>query len=187
LVFVTEEEQPSRDGVTRTTVDGMRDVLVAYASKMGSTKEIAEAIGARLTERGFDVAVRDAGSVESVTEYTAVVLGSAVYMGRWRPEAVRFVRRHASALAARRTWLFESGWVGKRPEPPVASSGARKRAHDIGAPTPILFPGRLDPALASGFMDRSIARRMPGDFRDWDEIQRWTDQVADALAIKPHN
>jgi menaquinone-dependent protoporphyrinogen oxidase len=84
----------------------MRGPLVAYASKMGSTKEIAKAVAGLLTPRGLPVAVRDVATVESVADYAAVVFGSAVYSGRWRSEAVRFVRRHENALAARpHHWL----------------------------------------------------------------------------------
>lgn len=160
---------------------GMTRVLVAYASKMGSTGEIAEAIGARLTERGCLAEVRSAETVESIDGYDAVVLGSAVYATRWRPEAVRFVRRHQARLAARPTWLFESGWLGKRPSTLVATPGARRRAAKVGALTPIVFGGRLDPDLTTGHMDRMLAKRMSGDARDWDEIKSWADQVADTL------
>jgi menaquinone-dependent protoporphyrinogen oxidase len=161
----------------------MTRVLVAYASKMGSTKEIAEAIGARLTEHGCLAEVHSAGTVDSVDGYDAIVLGSAVYAGRWRPEAVRFVRRHRDQLATRRVWLFESGWLGKRPSTLVATSGARRRAQRVGAPAPTVFGGRLDPDLATGFMDRALAKRMAGDARDWAEIGSWADRVADALAV----
>jgi menaquinone-dependent protoporphyrinogen oxidase len=82
---------------------------------MGATKEIAEAIGARLTEHGLRATVADAGAVDRVDDYDAIVLGSAIYATRWRPEAVRFVRRHRAALTDRKTWLFESGWIGTRP------------------------------------------------------------------------
>lgn len=165
----------------------MTQVLVAYASKMGATKEIAEAIGARLTERGLHATVLDAGAVDSVDRYHAVVLGSAVYAARWRPEAVRFVRRHRAALSDRSTWLFESGWVGKRPASVTATPGARRRASQLGAPAPTVFGGRLDPALATGLLDRSLARRMPGDARDWDEIGAWADRVADELVVRQGN
>lgn len=80
-------------------MNGMTRVLVAFARKMGSTKEIAEAIGARLTERGCQTVVRSAETVDSVDGYDAVVLGSAVYAAGWRPDAVRFVRRHRHQLA----------------------------------------------------------------------------------------
>jgi menaquinone-dependent protoporphyrinogen oxidase len=154
---------------------------------MGATKEIAEAIGARLTERGLGTTVRNAGAVDSIDGYDAVVLGSAVYAARWRPEAVRFARTHHTALSDRKTWLFESGWVGKRPSSVTASPGARRRAGRLGAPEPTVFGGRLDPALATGFLDRSLARRMPGDARDWDEISAWADRVADELVVTHGN
>lgn len=160
----------------------MTRVLVAYATKMGSTKEIAEAIGDRLSERGCPAEVRSAETVDSVDGYDAVIVGSAVYAGRWRPEAVRFVRRHRDRLAARRVWVFESGWLGKRPSTLTASRGARRRASRIGAPEPLVFGGRLDPGLATGFMDRMLASRMPGDARDWDEIRAWADRLATVLA-----
>lgn len=80
----------------------MTRVLVTFASKMGSTQEIAEAIGARLAEHGYLTDVRPVETVDSIDGYDAVLLGSAVYAGRWRPEATRFVRRHVEALAARK-------------------------------------------------------------------------------------
>jgi menaquinone-dependent protoporphyrinogen oxidase len=162
----------------------MTQILVAYASKMGATKEIAEAIGAHLTEHGFRTAVLAAGTVESIAEYDAVVLGSAVYASQWRPEAVRFARRHRAALRERKTWLFESGWVGTRPTSVTATPGARRRASRLGAPAPTVFGGRLDPALATGLLDRALAKGMPGDARDWDEIRTWADLVADSLGVR---
>jgi len=163
----------------------MTCVLVTYASKMGSTKEIADAIGGRLAERGLVVDVRAAASVDAVDGYDAVVLGSAVYATRWRPEAVRFVRRFREALSARVVWLFESGWVGKRPRTIVATPAGQRRAKSVGAPAPAVFGGRLDPALATGFLDRALARKLAGDSRDWDEIRAWADTVADALTTTP--
>lgn len=160
----------------------MTRVLVAYASKMGATKEIADAIGGRLTERGFATDVRPAETIGSVDGYDAVVVGSAVYVTRWRPAATRFVRRFRHQLAAREVWLFESGWVGTRPSALVPTPGARRRARQLGTPPPAVFGGRLDPDLATGPMDRALAKGLPGDARDWDEIRSWSDGVADALA-----
>ena len=62
----------------------MSRVLVAYGSRHGSTAEIAEAIAATLREAGLAVDCRKAGEVDSLDGYDAVVLGSAVYMRRWR-------------------------------------------------------------------------------------------------------
>jgi menaquinone-dependent protoporphyrinogen oxidase len=154
---------------------------VAYASKMGSTKGIAEAIGAGLEQRGLRADVRNVREADSPDYYDAVVLGSAVYAGRWRPEAAHYVRQHAGELAKHPVWLFESGWVGKKPEKVTPTPGGRKRATRVGATAPTVFGGRLDPSLATGFFDRMLAKRMPGDSRDFDEIRAWAGQVADAL------
>lgn len=162
----------------------MTRVLVAYASKMGSTKDIAEAIGEELQERGLRVEVRNVREADSPDYYDAIVLGSAVYAARWRPEATAYVRQHAAELAGHPVWLFESGWVGKRPEKITPTPGGRKRATRVGAEPPTVFGGKLDPNLATGFFDRMLAKKMPGDSRDFDEIRAWAGQVADTLAAK---
>ncbi|GLZ36690.1 flavodoxin [Actinokineospora sp. NBRC 105648] len=153
-------------------------MLVTYASKMGATKEIADVIGAELVARELTVDVVAVGAVRSLRDYDAVVLGSAVYAGRWLRPAGRFVHAHADELERREVWLFESGWVGKRPVAVTATRGGRARAAKIGAAVPTVFGGRLDPALAKGFLDRALARRMPGDARDWDRIRSWAQRIA---------
>ncbi|SES40137.1 flavodoxin domain-containing protein [Actinokineospora terrae] len=160
----------------------MQRVLVLYASKMGSTKEIAEAVCAELAAHGLRAKVHDVLEVRALDGYDAVVLGSAVYAARWRRSAARFFRRHRQELAARRVWLFESGWVGTRPRTPAATRGGRRRAARLGVRAPAVFGGRLDPALARGALDRAIARKSTGDYRDWDEIRAWAADIARALA-----
>jgi len=159
----------------------MTRVLVAFATKMGSTRGIADVIGEELLRRELAVDVRNVREVSSVGDYQAVVLGSAVYLGRWRPEATRFVRQHAAGLARTSVWLFESGWVGEKPEAPAATSGGRTRAQQLGAAEPTVFGGHLDPTLATGPIDRMIAKRKSGDFRNWDDIRTWATTIADSL------
>ena len=77
------------------------NVLVAYGSKRGSTREIAEAIGEELRASGCTAVVRAADSVLDLDGFGAVVLGGALYMGRWHPDARHFVRRHAAELRDR--------------------------------------------------------------------------------------
>src|SRR5688572_6079057 len=89
-------------------------VLVAYASKYGSTQGIAERIAVGLAGQGHATAVREVDQVDEMDDYEAVVLGSPVYNGSWLPEAVEFVRRHHGALAARRTWFFSAAAFGDR-------------------------------------------------------------------------
>jgi menaquinone-dependent protoporphyrinogen oxidase len=80
-------------------VSVMASVLVAYATKYGSTREVAETIGARLRERGVTIDVRAAGDVASLDGYDAVVFGGALYFFRLRREGRRFLSRHREALS----------------------------------------------------------------------------------------
>lgn len=164
----------------------MTRAVVAFAGKMGSTKGIAEDVAEELRHRGLTVNVCDVRAVSSVVDYDAVVLGSAVYAGRWRPEAVRFLKRHIPELAKRSVWLFESGWIGTRPANPTATSGGRRRALQIGAASPAVFGGRLDPARATGPIDRMVAKGKSGDFRNWDEIRDWAATIADTVVTTEH-
>jgi menaquinone-dependent protoporphyrinogen oxidase len=94
--------------------------LIAYASKHGSTAEIAERIGATLRSAGQAADVLPIAAVTDQIEVEAVVLGSAVYMSRWMKQAATFVRLHHSLLAERPLWLFSSGPVGLKALPEAA-------------------------------------------------------------------
>ncbi|WP_439379388.1 flavodoxin domain-containing protein [Amycolatopsis lexingtonensis] len=155
-------------------------VLVAYAGRHGGTRQIAEVIAAELGGTGLTVDVRDAADVAGVEDYAAVVVGSALYYHRWRPEAVRLLERNARALAERPVWLFHSGPCGSGAAgrqvslpPNVALLAAR-----IDAERTATFGGRLDPATVRGLVPRLFAAgRRAGDFRDWDRIKAWARDV----------
>ncbi len=87
-------------------------VLVAYASRHGSTAGIAERIAATMTESGVATEARSVDDVDDAAVYDAFVIGSAAYMYRWLKEATTFVRRNRDLLAARPVWLFSSGPLG---------------------------------------------------------------------------
>ena len=88
-------------------------VLVAYATKYGATAEIAEKIGQALRGAGLSADVLPADRVSDLTPYQAVVLGSAVYIGQWRKEAVKFLKANETVLAEKPVWLFSSGPSGE--------------------------------------------------------------------------
>src|SRR5689334_21226445 len=91
----------------------MTKVLVAYASKHQSTAEIATSIAHRLTQfKALKVTILPIENVEYITGYDAMVLGSSVYEGNWRPAAAEFLRLHAQELAKIPVWLFTSGPIG---------------------------------------------------------------------------
>src|SRR3954449_8839298 len=85
------------------------NVLVAVASKHGSTREIAEAIAGELRSMGIDADLRGVGDVESIAGYDALILGSALYMGNWLADAKDFANRFAGCLGTRPVWVFSSG------------------------------------------------------------------------------
>ena len=162
----------------------MKTVLVAYASRMGSTQEIAAAIGDQLTTRGFDVEVAAAETTPSARSFDAVILGSALYMGRWERDAVDYLKRQAPDLTDRPTWLFQSGPSGPPAEgKPTPTPGAVQRlCGKIGLAAPTTFGGNLDHSRATGLLARWVSNGdLAGDFRDWDQIRAWADGVADQL------
>jgi menaquinone-dependent protoporphyrinogen oxidase len=166
--------------------------LVAYASKHGSTREIAQAVAEEMQAAGVEVDCRDAGEVRDLDGYDAVVLGSAVYMKRWRSEARAFLRRHARALAAMPFWVFSSGPCGEGAAPD-ANDGAGpdlswcepprivERLERMNVREHVIFGGRVP---EDGFMGNAMRQSSPPellDMRDWDEIREWAAKVAAAL------
>lgn len=158
-------------------------VLVAVASRHGSTREIGEAVADVLRDDGFTVDVADPDDVETLDPYGAVVLGSSVYVGRWAASARALVDRLAPALSTRPVWLFSSGPVGNPPLPagdpeevPTLVSRLAARGHRT-------FAGSLDRgglALAERAV-ASLIQAEPGDFRAWQDIDAWARAVAAEL------
>jgi menaquinone-dependent protoporphyrinogen oxidase len=167
-------------------------ILVTYASKHGATQGIAERIGSKLCQLGQDAVVRPIAAVEDValSTYDAFVIGSAAYYFHWTKEATEFVRHNREVLAQRPVWLFSSGPLGtettdaKGRDPretlvPKEFAELRQAMHPRDAR---IFFGALD-SSQFGFPERMFAKRMPqGDFRDWDEIDAWAEEIARALA-----
>jgi menaquinone-dependent protoporphyrinogen oxidase len=165
----------------------MTKVLVAHSSKRGSTAEIAEAIAAELARSGLDVDCVDADDAIDLAHYDAVVLGSAVYMKRWRGDAKHFLRRHAAELAQRPFWIFSSGPVGD-PEKTADPSWLEPRrilrkAEELGVRDHVVFGGRV-PAEPRGPIETAMVRDTPPEYRDrrdWVAIRDWAHRIADAL------
>jgi len=153
-------------------------VLVAYATKHGSTKEVALKIAGYLSAHGIVADVRSARDVAGLDGYEAVVLGTAIYMGRLHSDARRFLHRHRAALAGRPLAVFAMG-PRTLEEADVASS--RAQLESGLAKEPALAP--VSTAIFGGVLDPSEQRfpfnRMPAaDARDWDAIRAWADEVA---------
>jgi menaquinone-dependent protoporphyrinogen oxidase len=159
-------------------------VLVAVASKHDATHEIALTVSRTLEDAGLDVFVRRPEEVESVEPYRAIVLGSAVYAGRWLEPARAFVERHGDALAGRPVWLFSSGPIGDPPKPEAAPTDVATILERTRARGHRVFPGRLDRrrlSLAEKVVVTAV-RAQEGDFRPWDEVVEWAAGIAAELA-----
>lgn len=165
------------------------NLLVAYASRLGSTRAIAERIAARAQTHGLEASAVCVESVDDLIAYDAVVVGSAVYAGHWLKEASRFVRSHDARLAARPVWLFSSGPVGNTAtrHDPVEPKEVTSLAWAIHAREHRTFAGALDRATLDGAemsaVERFIAKRFvpEGDFRDWPAVDAWADEIAHDL------
>lgn len=158
-------------------------VLVAGASKYGSTTEVAEAIGEELRAQALDVEVRAPDDVPSLEGFDAFVIGSGVYAGQWLEPAKRLIERHGHELAARPVWLFSVGPLGDPPEPGGEPVDAQPLMEATSAREHRIFAGRLDRGRLNVFEKAIvIALRAPeGDFRDWDAIRAWSRGIAEAL------
>jgi len=176
-------------------------VLVAYASRHGATRGIAERIADTLRAAGLDAEARPAAEVKRAAGYDAFVIGSAAYMFHWLKEATGFVRRNRAVLAGKPVWLFSSGPLGT--EPLDAEGRDQKVAavpkeiaelrQVVNARDHRVFFGayerdRKPIGLGERFVSLMPAARdaLPGgDFRDWPEIEAWAAGIARDLRSVP--
>jgi menaquinone-dependent protoporphyrinogen oxidase len=164
------------------------NILIAVASKHGSTEEIAAALTEELRAAGLTVDLRDADAVDNIDPYDAVVLGSAIYAGNWLPAARHFAELYTAALAQRPVWVFSSGPLAADDSSPT--DDLQRLAAPLGA-VPVrehrIFAGKLDKDEL-GLVDWLIATAVKapqGDFRDWEVIRAWARGIAAALLPAP--
>jgi len=161
-------------------------VLVAYGTTNGSTARIAEAVAAALREKGLTTETRPAADVTDVIRYEAVVVGGALYAGRWHRDARRFVRRHRHTLRRRPLWLFSSGPLdasaAERDIPPVRA--ARRALTLLDARGHVTFGGCLEEGARGWVAGRILSSGKGGDFRDFAAVSAWAEQIAKELAAE---
>ena len=172
-------------------------LLIVYASRYGATEEIADRISATLSQHGLEITAKQVQDARDLASYRAFVVGSATYYSHWLRRATAFVRRNHTILAQRPVWLFSSGPLG---EDRKDDQGRDKREATV--PQEIaefnatihprghrVFFGALDPSrlgLTHSLIFRMIGKRdaalLPeGDFRDWNDIERWAHSIAAEL------
>lgn len=161
-------------------------ILVTYATKVGSTVEVAAAIAETLAGRGYSADVRPVKEKPALDGYTAVVMGSAIRIGSWLPEALAFVRQNQSQLNRLPVALFTVHMLNTGDD---ETSRAARQAYTapvrqiLPKADEVFFAGKMDYSTLS-FIDRVLAQAVekqtntpPGDFRDWGEIRNWAQTI----------
>jgi menaquinone-dependent protoporphyrinogen oxidase len=161
------------------------NVLVAYATRAGSTEEVAQTLAEVLRSRDLAVDVRPATDVNSVETYSAVVIAVALYMGKMHKDVRRFLSMHRIALTKTPVALFVLGPVQKEEKDWI---GAQKQLDEELRNFPWLSPvdqhivgGRFDPAkLGFPFNLIPAMRKMPAsDALDWNLIREQANGLAE--------
>jgi menaquinone-dependent protoporphyrinogen oxidase len=164
----------------------MNKILITYATRAGSTAQVAETIAQTLGTTGATVDVRPIKSVTDLAANNAVVIGSAIRFGQWLPEAVEFVKNNQTTLSRIPTAYFVvSGFLREdTPEMRQTVLAYLDPVRKILEPTAIgLFAGKMDYRKLS-LLDRGIAalvKQPEGDWRNWDAIRGWARDLQPTL------
>jgi menaquinone-dependent protoporphyrinogen oxidase len=159
-------------------------ILVTYASRYGSTREVAESIASKLRERTLRVALRPVEEVYHLEEYVGVVLGGGIYMGRWHRDARRFARHFEDDLRGLPVAVFA---LGPTDDVPEHRAGSERQFHKALEKLPFepiasaVFGGAVDP----GKLHFPFNRMPAADVRDWDEITAWAGEIAERFLSLP--
>jgi menaquinone-dependent protoporphyrinogen oxidase len=160
-------------------------VLVAYATKYGSTQEVAEAVGATLREHGLRTEVRPACEVRTLDGYSAVVLGAALYMGHWHKDASSFLKRHRAELVGLPVAIFSLGplTIAEKERQGSRAQLDRELAKTSWlAPVSIeVFGGVINPAK----LHFPFNHMQAGDARDWTAIRAWSYKLVTLFQPEP--
>ena len=163
-------------------------ILVAYATRYGSTQEVAETIAATLRERGLGVDVQPVKQVRTLHGYRAVVVGAPLYMYDWLKEGREFLSRHRATLSTLPVAVFALGPTEDKEEDWTET---RKQLDKVLSRSPWLTPvsvqlfgGKFDPArLTFPYNLIPALKRMPvNDIRDWDAIRAWANSLPEILS-----
>jgi menaquinone-dependent protoporphyrinogen oxidase len=163
-------------------------VLVGYATRYGSTQEVAEAVAAKLRECGLEVDIQPLSKVRTLAGYSAVVLGAPLFMFRWHKDALRFLSRHRKALTERPAAVFALGPTHD-PYDEKEWQDSRAQLDKELAKFPrfkpaalVMFGGKYDPALLRFPLKMLAGKEPASDIRDWAAIRAWAVDLKPILA-----
>jgi menaquinone-dependent protoporphyrinogen oxidase len=161
-----------------------KKVLIAYGTAAGSTGEVAECVGEEMRKAGAQVDVQPVEAVKDASEYDAVVVGSAVRIGKLIRNTRRFLRRHRKTLRQVPVAYFVVCLTVKEktPENVEKARGYANPMLKVAEPVSLgLFGGCMDPEKLTGFFAMTMKEVPEEDHRDWDQIRTWAQQTLKKL------
>ncbi len=160
----------------------MKNVLVTYASRSGSTAEIASVFGEIFRSRGCKVDIKPVKTKPSLNGYDTVILGSAVRMGGWLPEMTEFIKVNRPAISSLPVFLYTVHILstGDDETSRAARSAYLKNIHPLVNPVDeVFFTGKIDLEKLS-LLDRMMVKMVKspiGDYRNWKNICGWAQSI----------
>ena len=159
-------------------------VLVAYATRYGSTQEVAETVATTLHESGLEVDLQPSRQVHTIDQYQAIVIGAPLYMFHWHKDALNFLTKYRTMLIARPVAIFALGpFHADEKEFQSAREQLDKELAKFPWLTPAaieIFGGKFDPEKLT-FPHNLVPalKKMPAsDVRDWTAIRAWASDLA---------
>ena len=162
-------------------------ILIGYATRYGSTQEVADIIASTLREAGFEVDVKLVQDIKSLTDYKAVILGAPLFMFHWHKDVLRFLSRNQKILLDTQVAIFSLGPThDPYDEQEWRDSWAQlnKELANYSWLKPVeieMFGGKYDPDLLKFPLKMMAGKTPASDIRDWDMIRAWADKLAGKL------
>lgn len=162
-------------------------ILVGYATRYGSTREVAAVVAEALRGCGFAVDLKPVREVQTLEGYRAVVLGAPLMMFHLHKDALRFLKRNRKALAERPVALFALGPVSD-PYNEDEWQGSRAQLEKDLSNHPWLEPvarevfgGKFDPASLPFPINKFAGSAPATDLRDWEAIRAWASSLSEKI------
>ncbi|OJX37982.1 MAG: hypothetical protein BGO78_08040 [Chloroflexi bacterium 44-23] len=157
----------------------LKKTLIAYASKTGSTQEIANYMGHMLQEKGQEVVILPVKSVADISQYNSIILGSAIRIGKLLPEAMAFVENNLAELKKKKFGVFivcmtlnEDTMENRK----IVSDYLNPLRAIIKPDSEGFFAGKIDFRRLK-LLEKLIVKALKvpeGDYRKWDQIDAWS-------------
>ena len=164
-------------------------VLVGYATRYGSTQEVAEAVATTLRGCGLEVDLQSVRKVRTLEGYGGVVLGAPLFMFRWHKDALQFLSRFRKALAERPVAIFALGPVHDPHDEQEWLDSRRQLDKELAKlpwlkpPTLEMFGGKYDPAKMGSLLRLFAGKAPASDIRDWEAIRAWAEGLKPIVGV----